>query len=201
MAEARVGPRAQAGQHEIVEKWARTESKTEMETVAGWFFGLLAVASGCLVVWNPFSTELVVRVLMFAMSMAGVAGLFLVMGAEYLALAQVLVYGAAVVALIVFAMMFGNDAAKRRPVPRSMPRLVAAVIGVALVVTGLISALVGARGLRPDAPGSATAGVNTAELGRLMLGTWFVPTMIVGVMLLIGLVGVALYCLERDTES
>lgn len=172
-----------------------------METVAGWFFGLLAVVGGCLVVWNPFSTELVVRVLMFAMSMAGVAGLFLVMGAEYLALAQVLVYGGAVVALMVFAMMFGGDAADHRRVPRSIPRLIAAALGIALVITGLISALVGAHGLRPDAPGSATAGVNTAELGWLMLGTWLVPTMVVGLMLLIGLVGVVLYCLERDTEN
>lgn len=117
-------------------------------------------------------------------SLIGVAGLFLAALAEFLALVQVLIYGGAIVIVILFALMltrihdFGGLAENRQwPV-------------AALVSVGVFALLVGGAVFTTIRTTSDRQSVGFEELGRTLFEQWAVPFEIASLVLLIALIGV-----------
>jgi NADH-quinone oxidoreductase subunit J len=114
-----------------------------------------------------------------------VAVLYLMLQAEFLALAQVIVYAGAIMVLFIFAIMLlipgraeeGPDAL--RPA-RRFAAPVAAVVG------GLMAAVVGARAGGKTA--AAPAG-GVADVGRLLFTDYLFPFEVTSVLLLAALIG------------
>ncbi|MCY4528212.1 MAG: NADH-quinone oxidoreductase subunit J [Chloroflexi bacterium] len=117
-------------------------------------------------------------------SLMGVAGLFLTAFAEFLALVQVLIYGGAIVIVILFALMltriqdFENLSGNRQ-----WP--VAALVSA--VVFGLLVASVFSTTVRTVADRQA---VSLDDLGRTLFEQWAVPFEIASLVLLVALIGV-----------
>lgn len=117
-------------------------------------------------------------------SLLGVAGLFLAGLSEFLALVQVLIYGGAIVIVILFALMltrirdFGGPADNRQwPV-------------AALVSVGVFALLVGASLFTTIRTTSDRQSVGFEELGRTLFEQWAVPFEIASLVLLVALIGV-----------
>ena len=115
-------------------------------------------------------------------SMVGVAGLFLIAFAEFLALAQLLIYGGAVVIVILFALMLTRieDFESLSDHPQ-WP--IAALVAIA--VFGVIAATIAAT----TAPATERAGISFAALGSSLFTDWAVAFEVASLILLVALIG------------
>jgi NADH-quinone oxidoreductase subunit J len=148
-------------------------------------FALLAATSGLLAV---SSRHVVHAALWLVVALGSLAGVYLVLGNEVVALVQLLVYVGAVVVLVLFALMLTrapigvrNDLNAGRG-----QRVVAAVAGVcvATLIGGTLLAAVGDATVRPD---MAKAGPE--PVGRAVFGAWALPFELLSLLLLAALVG------------
>src|SRR5437667_361457 len=80
------------------------------------FYILSALTLGCgfLVVANPFSRNPVTSAMLLVCAIASLAGLFVLLGAFFLAAVQVLVYAGAVMVLFLFVIMLLDLKAEQR---------------------------------------------------------------------------------------
>lgn len=146
--------------------------------------GLVAVGSALLVVTTR---NLVHAALWLVVTLGAVAGVYLLLAAEFVAWVQVLIYVGAVVVLLLFALMLTKaptgpqDAVEmRRVVPAAL---------VAVLVAGLLAATVvaGFRDVRIDLD---RAVVGSAQVtGATLFRTWVLPFEVLSVLLLAALVG------------
>src|SRR5262245_62690833 len=76
-----------------------------METALFYVLALLTLASGLMVVANPFSRNPVTSAMFLVTTIAFLAGLFVLLHAYFLAAVQILVYAGAVMVLFLFVIM------------------------------------------------------------------------------------------------
>ncbi|MEA4900191.1 NADH-quinone oxidoreductase subunit J [Desulfitobacterium sp.] len=154
-----------------------------MATVVFFIFAIIAVAAAWGVVT---STNIVHSALFLALSFLGVAVLYVLLNAEFLAAAQILVYAGAVSILVIFAVML----TLRGDVAVSNPNTNKWTWGVC--VAGLLFALIALVILTNDAwrilPMPSTAG-GTTELSALLLSWYMVPFEVAAFLLTIALIG------------
>jgi NADH-quinone oxidoreductase subunit J len=151
-------------------------------------FGLIA----CIVVGSALGLVLkrnpIHGALFLVVNLGGIAALYLTLGAEFLAAAQVIVYAGAIMVLFIFAIMVlipGKD--ETGPDPRRRYRLLAIPVGAALLAELTLIAL--RRGAAPRGPGGP-GGVEA--MGRLLFTDYLFPFELTSVLLLAAMVGVML---------
>ena len=156
-------------------------------------FGVLAVAM-VVAGFRLVTTQNVVRAALFlAIVLAGAAGLFILLAAEFLAWVQVLVYIGAIVVLLLFGVMLTRAPIGREAGLDNDQRFLAAL--VALFLLGALGAvLVDAFGSTRVEPGRVQ---RTASVADSMFGTFVVPFEVSSVLLLAALVG-AVSLARRD---
>jgi NADH:ubiquinone oxidoreductase subunit 6 (subunit J) len=144
------------------------------------FFALLAVCSALYIV---AARNLVHAVLALIVSFIGVAGLFVTLSADFVAVAQVLVYAGAIGVLTIFAIMLTPRAGRENAnSPMFWP---ATLLALLLFVVIVIAALATAWPVEARAGfGSTAAGIGAAVLSRYAL-----PFEVVSVVLLAALIG------------
>jgi NADH-quinone oxidoreductase subunit J len=150
------------------------------------FFGLAAVAliAGVLVVFqtNPLHSALWLIVNFFA-----VAGIYLLLHAEFIAAIQIIVYAGAIMVLFLFVIMLLN---LREPEePAKMPYSAQKVAGVIL---SLVAAFYLSFGLFrvQFTPGPAAPGLgNTESIAKLLFTDYLLPFEFTSVLLLVAIVG------------
>ncbi len=127
-------------------------------------------------------------------NLGAVAALYLMLGAEFLAAAQVIVYAGAIMVLFVFAIMVltpGKD--ETGPDPRRGARWLALPVGGLLLLV-LIVAVAGRWGV-PSAPAGPSG--SAAAVGRLLFTSYLFPFELTSVLLLAAMVGVLLLARRR----
>lgn len=136
--------------------------------------------SGALVV--VMSRNIVYAAFGLLASMVGVAGLFLIAFAEFLALAQLLIYGGAVVIVILFALMLTRieDFENLSDHPQ-WP--IAALVAIAIF--GVIAAAIAAT----TVPATERVGISFAALGSSLFTDWAVAFEVASLVLLVALIG------------
>jgi NADH-quinone oxidoreductase subunit J len=169
---------------------------------AFYVFALTAVAAGLLVTVarNPVHS-----VLWLILAFLSSAGLFVLAGAEFVAMLLVIVYVGAVAVLFLFVvMMLDVDfAALKGEMARHMP--VALLVGVILLMQlglayGVWVQYEGAPGLR-GAPKPDLAQVeNTRALGMLLYDQYFFLFQTAGLILLVAMVGAILLTLRHRRD-
>lgn len=162
-----------------------------VHALAFYMFAAVLVASATMVIAarNPVHSVLFLILCFF-----NAAGLFLLMGAEFVAMILVIVYVGAVAVLFLFVvMMLDIDfAALRRGVRTHLP--LGATLGLILlvelaVVLGAWYAAPGAEAAR-QAPAPAAAEVTNAEaLGRVLYTQYVFVFQTAGIILLIAMIG------------
>jgi NADH-quinone oxidoreductase subunit J len=154
---------------------------------------VLGSAVGVLVKRNPIHAALFLVV-----NLASVAGLFLTLGAEFLAAAQVIVYAGAIAVLFVFAIMVlipGKE--ETGPDPLHRERLVTVpLVGIFLVLVALVlrSTMLRGGGAAQAVPGGVQA------VGRLLFTDYLFPFEVTSLLLLVAIVGVMALAKRRVRE-
>ena len=126
--------------------------------------------------------------LFLGLSLAGVAGLFASLGADFLFGAQIMVYVSGIAVLVMFVVMLlgrASDLHLRQVNERWMAAvLVCAVASVGLLKSArLQSATLSAGAARP----------STHAIGRLFLGEWLMPFEVISLVLLAALLGAVFF--------
>jgi len=120
--------------------------------------------------------------------MASLAVLYLLLGAEFLAAAQVIVYAGAVMVLFVFVIMLLNAGKENKQGRSWMAQLLGAPLAVAFL--GLMAFFV--QRLFPSATmvrfGGFTGG-GVREIGRALFTTYLLPFEVTSILILIAILG------------
>jgi NADH-quinone oxidoreductase subunit J len=156
-------------------------------------FAIIAVVCGISVVvqTHPISS---------AISLIGVMGslavLYLLLGAEFIAAAQVIVYAGAIMVLFVFVIMLLNTGAEQR----SSGSTIARFLGIPLLVVllGLLSYVIRRMfsGATPVVFGSFTGG-TARHVGRELFTTYLLPFEVTSVLILIAIAGAVVLALKE----
>jgi len=145
--------------------------------------GAVTIAAALLAVTTR---HLVHSALWLVLSLGGLAGCYLVLGAELVALVQVLVYVGAVVVLVIFALMMTRAPIGPSPLHATsrLHRALAAVLGAG-VSTLLLAVLIPLAGEQPV----PRRPVDSTQIAGELFGTWVWPFEALSLLLLIALIG------------
>jgi NADH-quinone oxidoreductase subunit J len=137
-----------------------------------------------------------------AISLIGVMGslamLYLLLGAEFIAAAQVIVYAGAVMVLFVFVIMLLNAGAETRRGRSLMAQLFGVPLLIALL--GLLAYFV--QRIYPDAPNVEFGGFKGGgplDIGRALFTTYLLPFEVTSVLILIAILG-AIVLARKELE-
>lgn len=159
-------------------------------------FGALSVLSAWAVV---ISQSIVRKALFLLVTLAGVAGLYFLLGAELLAAIQLIVYVGGTLILIIFAIMLTS----RNPFMQLKPKGWEMALGVAigLLFAGLMLTATLTSGLATG-PLQAEAGYGRVEtVGKGLLTRFLVPFEVAAVLLLVVMVGAAFMARRRSRRG
>lgn len=126
------------------------------------------------------------------LSLVGVAGLFLLQQAEFLAVVQVMVYVGGVSVLIVFAIMLTERGRTALAVSVN-PRMAVAGGFVAAILAGTVAIFL----WESDLGSSPAASVAARDIGTAIMNEYVVPFEALGVLLLAALIGALFIARER----
>ncbi len=168
--------------------------------------GIMGRINGAEVVWwllaglilvgaigSVTSNNVVHAALSLVVAAMGIAGMFVLLASEFLALVQVLVYGGGVAILLLFALMMTNASDDPIVVDGSQKPF---GFGVALVMgVVLVSAMVGASW-----NATITTVVSFRDIGTRLYRDYGVPFEVASLVLLVALIG-AIAIARRDTEE
>jgi NADH-quinone oxidoreductase subunit J len=122
--------------------------------------------------------------LLFAL--AGVAGIYLLLGAEFLAAVQLVIYVGGTLILIIFGVMLTSRSAKIHFEPTLTETIVAVVIGVVL-----LGSLCAALAHLPEPAIAASPSYSLTALGASLLGEFVIPFELISILLLVVMIGAA----------
>jgi len=159
------------------------------------FFDIIAatVIVGALGV--VLARNVVYAALMLIVSLMGVAGLYILLSVEFLALVQVLIYGGAVTVLILFALMLTR-------VPELKEHLEGdqwpVGLAAALALLGAFATVM-YKTVWPRDIGQVTT-VPFNDIGTALFNRWAVPFEIASGVLLVALVGAIVLSMQEEGE-
>ena len=153
---------------------------------AFWFFAVITVASGSVVV---MSRNIIYSAFSLLFTFFGVAGLYVLLNADFLAVTQLLIYVGGILVLLLFGVMLTNnviDVEMKTGVLQTYPGAIVcgATAGALLVVFWSTDWNV----VQND--GAVTS--TSYTLGEMFMTTYLLPFEIASVILLVALVGAAL---------
>jgi NADH-quinone oxidoreductase subunit J len=170
-----------------------------METILFVVLGAIAIAAALGVI---IARKAIYSALSLLVNFCSLAGLYLLLNAQFLAAAQVIVYAGAIVVLFLFATMLlgGGEEARgtsnhalsiAEGVKRQTSNYLAIVLAFALLVEAgyvfLSGALTGTQG--SDTPEAIARIGNVQAIGKLLFTDYLLPFELAAVLLLIGIVG------------
>jgi len=164
-----------------------------MELAAFVVLTSLALASGLMVIRHR---NQVVAALALAVNLISIAGFYLLLNAQFLALLQVIVYAGAIMVLILFVIMLLNlpDEAGKKRTGRVQTSL-AILLSIAFVV--ILARAIGSA--TPDEPFPVTpAGFGTVEsVGMSLFSDYFYAFEAISLLLIVAMIGAVLLAKRR----
>ncbi|HYM16249.1 MAG TPA: NADH-quinone oxidoreductase subunit J [Dehalococcoidia bacterium] len=159
------------------------------------FFDLMAatVIAGALGV--VLVRNVVYAALLLIVSLMGVAGLYVLLSVEFLALVQVLIYGGAVTVLILFALMLTRVRDLKEHLDGDQRPLAAVA---ALTLLGAFATMM-YKTTWPRDVGQVTV-IPFSDIGTALFNRWAVPFEIASGVLLVALVGAIVISLQEEGE-
>lgn len=155
-----------------------------MELLVFLIFAFLALASALVVVAhkNPVYSTMALVVTLFS-----VAVLFVLLGAPFIGVLQVLVYTGAIVVLFLFVIMLLNIGREDSQIAGHKPQLIVSILGAilfaGLLILALLTMQVGSQqALSPEL-------VSLKGLASVLFNDFLLPFEIIGLLLLVAVIG------------
>ena len=158
-----------------------------MELIAFFVLALLLIASALVTITNR---NPVTSAVALAFNLVAIAGVYLVLDAQFIGLLQVIVYAGAIMVLILFVIMLLNLREEARAHPAGTFQRVLAPLA------SLLFAVVVGRALWMSAPSSfpekAEGFGNAASLGKELFTRFYYPFEAISLLLVVAMIGAVL---------
>ena len=149
-----------------------------------YLFGFITIASAIVVVT---SKNVIYSAFSLIFTFFGISGIYVLLGADFIAVVQILVYVGGILILLLFGVMLTNKITNVE-IRTGTVKLVPAVIGVGIFAALLISVLTSQDWSKSN---TAIPQTTTFELGKLLLTEYVLVFELLGILLLIALIGAA----------
>jgi len=159
-----------------------------------WLLAAITIASALAVV---LLSNIVHSALYLVLTFIGVAGIYVLLEAEYLAAVQVLVYAGAVAILLIFGVMLTRRGDIRKSNPFNSYHTAAGVVSLALFILVILALGRSAWVTQPGPWPENTVGA----IAEAFLGPFVIPFEIAAVLLLVGIIGAILLAREVKQEK
>jgi NADH-quinone oxidoreductase subunit J len=164
-----------------------------IKALSFYFFAIITILSACVVV---FAKNLVRATFSLLFSFLGIAGLYIFLGADFLATTQVLVYVGGILILLLFAVMlthkkdwFELSVGTFRALPGAL---------FALIIMAILFGVIFITGWSKSAEPQIKE--TTATIGVMLMKDYLLPFEIVSVLLLVVLIG-AVFIARREVAE
>ncbi|MEE9569109.1 MAG: NADH-quinone oxidoreductase subunit J [Candidatus Binatia bacterium] len=139
--------------------------------------------------WVALSSNIVHAAFSLLVTLFGVAGLYVLLGADFIGVVQVVIYIGGILVLIIFGVRM-TQRGTMWSLSIQLPGKVFAAVLSGVILTALL--LAATKSLWPLAPSPGEPLPATAGIGDLLLGKYLIPFEVASVLLLAALVGAVL---------
>jgi NADH-quinone oxidoreductase subunit J len=156
-----------------------------------YFFAVVVIGSAAVVV---FSRNLIRSAFALLFTFIGVAALYVLLGADFLAATQMVIYVGGILVLLLFGVMLTHklyDLNLRSETFQFLPALATVVVVFSALVAFMLRTRWHAGGNSPDLP-------TTATIGELLLKDYILPFEAASILLLVALIGAAMIVRRRS---
>ncbi|MCH6544568.1 MAG: NADH-quinone oxidoreductase subunit J [Deltaproteobacteria bacterium] len=151
-------------------------------TIIFYLIAAITVVSAAVVV---FSSNIVHSAFSLVGTFGGVAGIYVLLGADFVAAVQILIYVGGIVVIILFAVMLTHRIADVQVTNRSVGKIPALIV-TGLVITLLVSTILESSWNKAD---QVAHDPTTAQIGELFLTDYLLPFELASIVLLVALIG------------
>jgi NADH-quinone oxidoreductase subunit J len=134
--------------------------------------------------------------LALAIAFAGIGALYLNLGAQFLGLAQLLVYVGAIAVLIVFVILLTRSADSEPLSPAARP--VAGVVVATAIFVILAWAIIHSGAIHSS--GQPAPQTTIRQLGGALMDGYVLPLEVIGLMLTAALIGAVIVAMKEDAQ-
>ncbi len=159
-------------------------------------FAVIAIATALAVVLNKSTVN---SALFLVLNLLSLAGIYLLLQAQFLAIIQVLVYAGAIMVLFLFVIMLLNLQDEEKTFSRSRVQFVLSFLLVAVVFAQILYSVGSATNLLP-AVSTSMKTVGTVEaVGNVLFTKYLIPVEVTAILLTAAVVG-ALLIAQRKIQ-
>ena len=176
---------------------AQSDATDAANTATAVLFYLFAVMAGGSAIMVAVTRNIVRMAVALLFTLAGVAGLYFLLSAEFLAAVQLVVYAGGTLILIVFGVMLTS----KSPFSRFEGKLGEVIIAVSLAAVVLFVLIIGIMKTNFATDEIAGGSYPIDRLGQVLLGDFLVPFEVVSVLLLAVMIGAAYLAKGRRREG
>jgi len=155
--------------------------------IAFYVFALITIISACIVV---FSKNIIYAAFSLLFTFFGVAALYVLLHADFLAVTQVLIYVGGILVLLLFGVMLTNNVISvdmKTGTIQTIPALI-----LVAIVAGSLAGLCYSTWKGVAEPAAGGPQTTTATLGQMLMTSYVIPFEIASVVLLVALIGAAM---------
>jgi len=150
-----------------------------------WLFAFISVASAALMV---FSKNVIYSAVGLLFAFFGVAGIYVLLAADFLAIIQIMIYVGGILVLLLFGVMLSHKIGGVQLETGTLHKIPAFIVvgGIFIILFRVIS-----KTVWPLGTAAKEFNPTVEKIGTLLMTDYLIPFEIVSVMLLIALIGAA----------
>ena len=158
-----------------------------MELLLFFFVAFVAISSA---VYFVFARNPLYSILSLIVTMFSIAGLYILLNAQFLGIVQIIVYAGAIMVLFLYILMMLNLNKEDESKKQNLMKF-AGVFSAGLLLIGILGAF---KGFKIDRiAGNVDSGVGlTKNLGRLLFNEYVLPFELASILIFAGIIGAVL---------
>ncbi|UQB70402.1 NADH-quinone oxidoreductase subunit J [Epilithonimonas zeae] len=159
-----------------------------MDQILFFIVAFIAIASA---VYFVFARNPLYAILSLIVTMFSIAGMYILLNAQFLGIVQIIVYTGAIMVLFLYILMMLNLNKEDESKKGSLPKFIG-IISVCILFIGMLGAYRGLSGKTTVADNIDHSVGLTKNLGRLLFNEYVLPFELASILILAGIVGAVL---------
>jgi len=174
-----------------------------IEQIMFFAFGLTAVISGAVMITREKPIQSAIA---FLVTLLSLAGLYLLLNAQFVAVLQIIIYAGAILVLFLFVIMLlhshsGEGPTQKLPLQRPLAVLLSLGLLVGLTYIFTNTNLGGAQSTQNELALSEQGVGNAKNIGHTLFDQFILPFEVASIVLLIGLIGAVVLATRKRGDA
>ena len=159
-----------------------------MDQILFFIVASIAIASA---VYFVFAKNPMYAILSLIVTMFSIAGMYILLNAQFLGIVQIIVYTGAIMVLFLYILMMLNLNKEDESKKENLPKFIG-IVSVCILFVGMLGAYRGLSGKTTVADNIDHSVGLTKNLGRLLFNEYVLPFELASILILAGIVGAVL---------